>query len=246
MEEKRRTRWLLVSDLDGTLTGHDGGVGALAGLGVQVALVLNSSRPRASVLRTLALLPSGLRVDGLITAMGTEVMVEGSDCQEWTERFKDWDRVPIDALMERAGILPHRPEHQGRYKASYHVPAERWQEFRRRVLDLAPGSVVVTSGESDFDVLPAAAGKDKAAAWVARLMGFDPSRVIVAGDSGNDVDMFNSARMAIAVGNAREELVDRVNPAKTYFAARPHALGVIEGLRYWGALPVTEETGEEP
>lgn len=227
----------MVSDLDGTLTGHDGGVRDLAGLGVQVALVLNSSRPRASVVRTLDLLPSGLGFDGLITAMGTEIMVAGLDRPDWTEKFKDWDRRPIDGFMEHLGVLPHLPEHQAKYKASYHVPADRWQEFRRRVLDLVPGSIVVTSGKSDFDVLPAAAGKDKASAWVARLMGFDPSRVIVAGDSGNDVDMFNSARMGIAVSNARVELIDRINPAKTYFATQPHALGVIEGLRYWGALP---------
>jgi HAD superfamily hydrolase (TIGR01484 family) len=245
MEETRRTQWLLVSDLDGTLTGHDGGVRALAGLGVKVALVLNSSRPRASVMRTLDLLPAGIRHEGLITAMGTEVMVAGVDRADWTERFNDWNRHPIDEFMGRMGILPHRPEYQGKYKASYHVPADRWQEYRRKALDLMPGSVVVTSGESDFDILPAAAGKDKAATWVARVMGFDPSKVIVAGDSGNDVDMFNAARMAIAVSNAREELVDRVNPAKTYFAAQPHALGVIEGLRYWGALPAKEGAEEE-
>ena len=97
MEETRR-QWLLVSDLDGTLTGHDGGVRALAGLGVHVALVLNSSRPRASVLRTLDLLPAGVRIDGLITAMGTEVMVAGVDRPDWKERFGDWDRRPIKAV----------------------------------------------------------------------------------------------------------------------------------------------------
>lgn len=239
MEEARCRKWMLVSDLDGTLTGHDGGLRALAGLGVQLALVLNSSRPRASVCQTLELLPTGLKIDGLITAMGTEIMVAGEEQVEWTEKFKDWNRRPLDELMARSGIMPHRQEFQGRYKASYHVPADRWQEFRRRVLDLVPGSVVVTSGASDFDVLPAAAGKDKAAAWVARLMGFDPSRVIVAGDSGNDLDMFNAARMAIAVANSRPELLDRANRSRTFFATLPHALGVIEGLGYWGALPAS-------
>ncbi|RYD53701.1 MAG: hypothetical protein EOP83_23035, partial [Verrucomicrobiaceae bacterium] len=192
MEETRRRQWLLVSDLDGTLTGHDGGVRALAGLGVQVALVLNSSRPRSSVMRTLDQLPAGLRVDGLITAMGTEAMLHGVDCAKWTARFVHWNRSPIDAFMERVGILPHRPEHQSRYKASFHVPAARWPEFRDSVLKLVPGSQVVTSGESDFDVLPAAAGKEKAMAWIASEMRFDPDRVIVAGDSGNDVAMFNA------------------------------------------------------
>jgi len=237
MEETRSKKWLLVSDLDGTLTDDDGEMRALEELGIHVALVVNSSRPRDSVLRTLDLLPAGVRVDGLITAMGTEVMVEGVDRPDWMARFDGWDRGPIDEFMERRGILPHRPEFQGAYKASYHVEPSRWEEFRLKVLDLVPGSVVVTSGDSDFDVLPATAGKDKAAEWVARQMGFDPSRVIVAGDSGNDLAMFHALRMAIAVANSRPELIESADPERTYFSTQPHALGVIEGLRHWGALP---------
>lgn len=244
MADQNSSRWLLVSDVDGTLTGNDGGVRALAGLGGQVSLVLNSSRPRASVAETLHRLPSCLRVEGLITGMGTEVFLMGSDQEDWTSSFRDWDRRPVDEFMGKLGIMPHRPEFQARYKASFSVPAERWPFFRRRVLGIAPGSRVITSGESDFDVIPAKAGKAKAMSWVMRQLGFVPSRVIVAGDSGNDLDMFKAARMGIAVSNARPELVEQVNPAKTYFAALPHALGIVEGLGYWGALPASNRNEE--
>ena len=99
---------------------------------------------------------------------------------------------------------------------------------------------IVTSGESDFDVVPAAAGKRKAAAWAAHTLGYHSSRIIVAGDSGNDLDMFAGARMAIAVANSRMELVEKADPKTTYFADQSHAQGVIEGLRHWGALPETD------
>lgn len=246
MEEATSKRWLLISDLDGTLTGDDGGAAAMTKLGIRVTLVLNSSRPRHSVLRTLEDLPKDLRVAGLITAMGTEIMLHGLDMPNWPERFASWDRRPVDELMERHGILPHRPEFQARYKASYHAPADRWHDLRSRVLRVAPESQIVTSGESDFDVLPAAAGKRNAASWVARTMGFPSSRIVVAGDSGNDLDMFAGARMAIAVANSRAELTEKADPATTYFADQPHARGVIEGLRHWGALPPVEQEEEAP
>ncbi|MCW1887300.1 HAD family hydrolase [Luteolibacter flavescens] len=227
-----------MSDLDGTLTGHEEGIRALAELGHEITLVVNSSRPRTSVQATLDQLPTRLPVTALITAMGTEIMVRGEDCARWSRRFEGWDRAPIDAFMEKVGILPHLPGHQAKYKASYHVPADRWEQYRRSVLALEPDSVVVTSGDSDFDVLPAGAGKEKAAAWLAGLLGYAPDKMIVAGDSGNDVAMFNAASMAIAVSNSRRELVERVDPRRTYFAKGPSALGVLEGLRHWGALPV--------
>jgi len=236
MVDQFSSRWLLVSDVDGTLTGNDGGVRALAGLGIHVALVLNSSRPRESVVETLERLPPSLRLTGLISGMGTEICLRGADQPEWTRRFEDWDRGPVDSFMGRVGILPHRPNFQTPYKASFTVPAKRWPYFRRQILDIAPHSQVITSGESDFDVIPAEAGKDKAMLWVARALGFDPGRVIVAGDSANDLTMFNAARMAIAVGNARQELVERADPNRTYFARENHGLGVIEGLKHWGAI----------
>lgn len=236
MADQDSSRWLLVSDVDGTLTGNDEGVRALAGLGVQIALVLNSSRPRASVVDTLERLPPSLRVAGLISGMGTEICLRGADQPEWTRSFRNWDRGRVDGFMSTLGILHHRSELQTPYKASFSVPAHRWSYFRRRVLDICPDSQVITSGESDFDVIPAEAGKDKAMVWVMRRMGFEPSQVIVAGDSGNDLTMFNAARMAIAVGNSRKELVERVDPNRTYFAKEDHGLGVIEGLKHWGAI----------
>ena len=236
MDDHKLTRWLLVSDVDGTLTGNDGGVAALARVGIEFMLVLNSSRPRASVIRTLDTLPSPLRLEGLITAMGTEIHLAGEDQSEWTRTFGDWSRGPVDTFMAKKGMIPHEAEMQTAYKASFSVPAGKWPYFRRAVLDLAPESQVITSGESDFDVIPSLAGKDRATRWVVGKLGVDPARVVVAGDSGNDLTMFNAARMAIAVGNSRPELLERADPNRTFFATEKHAFGVIEGLKHWGAI----------
>jgi hypothetical protein len=237
MADENLPRWLLVSDVDDTLAGDEGGLAAFSRVARSVVLVLNSSRPKESVLKTLESVPASFRPDGIITALGTEISLAGVEQTDWTGRFDGWNRGPVDDLMRGIGAIPHPPEMQTRFKASYSVPKVRWDEVRGRVLALAPGSRVIASGDSDFDVIPAAAGKDRATLWVAGRLDVPLSRLVVAGDSGNDLAMFDASPRAIAVGNARAELLDRADPARTFFASRPHAWGVIEGLRHWGAIP---------
>lgn len=233
-EEKASPDWLLVSDIDDTLAGDDEGIAAFSKH--RVRLVLNSSRPLASVRKTLAGFPAGLRIDGVITGLGTEILLGGIFQTGWIARFTGWDRRPVDDIMEHAGMLPHPDEMQTPFKASFSVPADRRDELHAKVRAATPDSRIIVSGDSDFDVIPALGGKDHATLWVAGKLGIDPARLIVAGDSGNDLAMFQAAGKAIAVGNARAELLDRADPARTYFAKGRRAWGLIEGLRHWGAL----------
>lgn len=233
-EEKAFPDWLLVSDIDDTLAGDVEGIAALSKH--RIRLVLNSSRPLASVRKTLAGFPPGLRIDGVISGLGTEIMLDGIFQPDWTARFTGWDRGPVDDIMARAGMPPHLDEMQTPFKASFAVPRDRRDELHAKVRAAAPDSRIIVSGDSDFDVIPALGGKDHATLWVAGKLGIDPAGLIVAGDSGNDLAMFHAAGKAIAVGNARAELLDRVDPARTYFAKGERAWGLIEGLRHWGAL----------
>lgn len=237
MADPDSPRWLLVSDVDDTLTGDEGGLAAFSREARSVVLVLNSSRPKESVLKTLESVPASFRPQGLITALGTEISLAGVDQCGWTARFDGWHRGPVDDLMREIRAIPHPAEMQTRFKASYAVPKDRWDEVSRRLAAISPGSQVIASGASDFDVIPASAGKDRATLWVAERLGIPLSRLVVAGDSGNDLAMFNASPRAIAVGNARAELRERADRGRTFFATRPRAWGVIEGLRHWGAIP---------
>lgn len=229
-------QWLLVTDVDDTLVGDRCSLREFSEASHSLLVVLNSSRPRASLDATMKALPAGLRIDGVVSALGTEIEIGGWPCCEWNKRFATWDRAVVDRIMADAGCAPHAAEMQTKHKASFSVPRSLWPTLREAILLAAPDSSVITSGVSDFDVIPAAAGKGEGALEVVRLLGLPRHRMIVAGDSGNDLAMFHVADRAIAVGNARSELIAGADPARTYFARAPRAAGILEGLLHWGAL----------
>jgi hypothetical protein len=240
MDEVPKRNWLLVSDVDETLAGEGSPLADFAKIARPILLILNSSRPRDSVLRTIATFPESLRIDGCITAMGTEILHLGHDLPGWQQTFAGWDRRLIDETFARFPAIPHAAEFQTRFKASYSLPSELWSEAREAIHSLDLPCEIITSGSSDVDVIPAAAGKGNATLWIAHHLGIPLDRLIVAGDSANDLAMFHAAEMAIAVGNARRELTDHARPATTFFSTQPRALGLLEGLRHWGALPTPD------
>lgn len=230
-------RWLLVSDVDNTLTGDDEALYRFIDLVTQtpgLIVGLNSSRPAASVRHTFAAFE--WKADALITAMGTEVRIGGEEIVAWSQQFEPWDRRVVDREMAKLGFEAHPPELQTRFKASFSVPGERNQRRAMAAIE-ATGlpAQYVSSGESDFDVLPPGAGKGRATAFLARQLGVPLERTIVAGDSLNDLTMFQVTRHGIVVGNARQELRRALGDVPgVYEATATHAGGVIEGLTHWG------------
>ena len=236
-----RERWLLVSDVDDTLIGDDAALRALlpAMRAAGIALALNSSRPTESVRRTVAARwPADAEpADAMITALGTEIeYASGGVDAGWRSRFAGWPRDEVDRVVRSLGFEPHREEFQTAFKASYAVPAAELPRVLAALDAAGIERAIIHSGESDFDVIPPGAGKAAAMSRVASCLGVAAERVIVAGDSGNDLEMFEHASRGIVVGNARPELRDRVDRARAYVATAPQAGGIIEALRHWGLI----------
>lgn len=228
-------KWLLVTDVDGTLTGDPGSLADLLhALSGRVLTVLNSSRPIASVRRTLLGFPGAWMPAGIIGALGTEIEIEGRPVFEWGQRFGAWDRNPIDAAMAEHGFTPHDAEYQTPRKASFTVPVERREVAIGAVVASGVESEVFTSGEDDFDVVPPGAGKGPAACFVAEVLGVSPDRLITAGDALIDADLVEVGR-GILVGNATAEVRDAASD-EVYRASAEHAAGVLEGLRRHGVV----------
>ncbi|GAA0784074.1 HAD-IIB family hydrolase [Roseibium denhamense] len=235
--------WLLVSDIDDTLTGDQAALeqlcAALAARSQTLKVALNSSRPAASVDQTLSeYFPAGFKPDAVITGLGTEVRIAGRSLETWTRQFEDWPDENIRDYVRRLGFQPHDDIYQTGGKASFTVQGRTAAE---KVMSGLKGEGFefksIFSGTSDLDILAPGAGKDAAMRHLAEHLGIPLARTIAAGDSGNDLALFQAARRAIAVGNAREELVNKMPVHKTYHATAPHAGGVAEGLIAYGLLP---------
>jgi len=233
--------WLLISDVDDTLTGDERAlrafVDAVAGNAPKLKVALNSSRPAASVDRTVAeVFPADFKPDAIITAMGTQIRIDGQWADDWTDRFAGWPRAAIAAVVAGLGHRAHDEEYQTEYKASFAVPRGEAQE--KVIAELKRGDLpcrVIASGSDDLDILPPGGGKDNATLFLAERFGVDPGRrLIVAGDSANDLAMFHVAGRAIAVGNARDELIHAMSKHTAYHAKAHHAAGVLEGLQHFG------------
>lgn len=241
--------WLIVSDIDDTLTGDRDALlellEMLKGAEARLYFVLNSSRPAASVEETLrSYFPSDFVPDGLITGLGTEMHVDGAFLSDWSDRFLNWPRQDIVELILGLGHAPHPAAFQTPGKASFSVPDRAAVDLVLQVLaDKALPFQAIYSGESDLDIIAPGAGKDAAMRFLAGHFGIASGRLVAAGDSGNDLAMFEAADRAIAVGNARGELRAASPRPKTYFANAHHAAGVLEGLRALGILDCTEGNG---
>ena len=224
---------LLVSDLDDTLIG-DGSV--LVGLVEyltrrRIDLVVNSSRPVPSVRRDLDRV--GLPAAGVIGALGTQIERNGVRDLEYEARFGWFPRGRVSAVLERLGPA-HASEFQGPAKVSHAVPRELWSVAEHEIVAIDPRLRVVTSGASNLDVIPRAAGKAHATGYVARAYGLSAADVVTAGDAEIDAEMLLLGR-GIAVANATDALRAAV-VGSAYVAAAPRAAGVLEGLVHY-SLP---------
>ncbi len=234
--------WLLISDVDDTLTGDAAGLialdAAIAANRDRIWFSLNSSRPAPSVLRTLReVFPETMVPDAIITALGTEISLGGKPLEGWQEKFAHWPQPEIHALLLSLGHRPHDDEFQTPHKVSFAVEGAEAQNEARNALSRAGlPCQIIASGTDDFDIIPVEAGKGAASLFLAQTLGVPPGGIVAAGDSGNDLDLFRIAGSAIAVANARQELLAKMPSQTSYHAMRSHAAGVLEGLVHFGVI----------
>ncbi len=234
---------LVVTDIDGTiLGGESAGIRAWSAWVAQrrasLRLVYASGRLVGSVRATLLAhqLPEP---DAVIGGVGSEIHLahDAEPWPQWTAHIdRDWDRNAIQSAVDAFGTAEPQPaEVQSAFKLSYFARDvdDQWRATLRSRIE-ATGSVVslIYSSNRDLDLLPARADKGQAAAFLAAHWGIAADEVIVAGDSGNDLPMFEHGFRGIVVSNAQPELA-RASLTNVYRAARSCAAGVLEGLVHW-------------
>jgi sucrose-6F-phosphate phosphohydrolase len=239
---------LLVSDVDNTLLGDDVALERFsdwyATAKDYLRLAYNSGRFPRSLAHSVR--NTGLpEPDAFIGGVGTEITLSpsGERLRDWPPAADGWDAAAIRSVLMAHKELRPQPDHlQSEFKVSFY--GDELDEIfvahlHRQLADLGHMVEIVYSSNRDLDVLPAGVNKGTAIGFLADHWGIDPQRVLVAGDSGNDLDMFRQGFRGIVVGNAHPELKELSEP-HVFHASGHYAAGVLEGLQYWLTKSVAE------
>lgn len=257
-KEVAMKKFLFVTDLDNTLVGDDRALTRLIqrladSASAHGTRIVYSTGRSLTLYRELAAAKRLRSPDALITSVGTEIYFDGSDGvpdPAWSQQLRQgWDRQLVVAAATRfAALVPQPPSEQRPFKVSYFLPADTAvavlpgldAALRERGLDTR----MVYSSQKDLDILPALGGKGQAMQFVRHRWGFNASRTVACGDSGNDVALFRAAgERGIIVGNAQPELLDWYkgnHSAHLYLAKAHYAAGILEGLHHFGFLDYAE------
>lgn len=233
-----KPRRLLLCDIDNTLTGCSiGAAGFSDFLETQSDLAFGVATGR-SLQEAERLLREWRQPDPmvLITSVGSEIYWRRGGRLEPDRDFaaaidEAWDPDLFDETVATIPGVERQPlVEQRRHKRSYFVEDPQAVAAVRAAVAALPVRVI-HSHRRLLDILPAKAGKGAAMAWAARRLGIAAQHVYAAGDSGNDLDMLDSVRNGIVVANHSAELAPLLGRPSIYLARRPHAGGVLEGMR---------------
>ena len=207
------------------------------------------------------------RPDYAIGDVGTTIyLVEGdhwTPWSAWSEHIAaDWAgrshgdlKAALDGLD---GLVPQEAEKQNTFKLSFYTPmaVERdalLARVRERIAPLGARCSLIWSideaaGTGLLDILPERATKRHAVEFLVERRRFERDLTVFAGDSGNDLPVFESGLNAVLVRNASDEVRAEAHalaeaagdPARVYVAGGDflgmngyYSAGVLEGLAHF-------------
>lgn len=133
------------------------------------------------------------------------------------------------ALGDLAGVVRQSVPQERRCSFIADEPA-RVDEVRRRLEGLECD--VLWSAGRYLDVLPAGVSKGATLRSLVNHLGIDESDVLVAGDTLNDLSLFEESFPGVVVGGAEKSLREATAPlARVYQARQPGAGGILEAAR---------------
>ena len=237
---------LVVTDFDDTLTGDDEGlhrfIEELVEAGPHVGFGIATGR---TLDRALALIDDlGIPVpDVLITATGTQLHYGERLIRDrsWERQIHHrWEPARVRRALDGvAGLRPDDGNRQTPYRVRYalepgaHVGAD---DIRRRLRQEGARATAIVDHERYLDVVPVRASPGMAVRYLCFKWDLPPERLLVAGDSSNDVDMISGDTLGVVVRNHTQEMEALRGRHRVYFAEREHAWGILDGIAHYDFL----------
>jgi sucrose-6F-phosphate phosphohydrolase len=192
--------------------------------------------------------------DYIISGVGTHIYDFKNQCvvKEFNDVLDDgWDLEAVESIIQSIDhpISEQPIKFQHSYKRSYYFHDATTELIAKIEQDFANANMhvnVVYSGDMYLDILPKWANKGNALQWLLKKLDLDTVNTLVAGDSGNDMAMFDMEHVkGIVVANAHEELYKFTKHREVYHSENEKENGIIEGLVYYDIFPEDALNGSE-
>lgn len=241
MTAPREPGLILATDLDGTFLGGSDAQRQALYRTLQsrpdVLLIFVTGRDRA-FLQDLVAQPGMPTPDLIIGDVGTSVWdtatwepIEALE-QEIRDRWGDAQQRVLNLLRDEPGLtLQPTPF---RHRVSYYYDPQTLRDATLRKVEAA-GFDWLLSAETYFDVLPRGVQKGPTLLRLIERLGLARERVLVAGDTLNDLSLFQTGLKGVAVGNSETKLLDAIDGFDWVHKARGEgAAGIAEAIRHFG------------
>jgi HAD superfamily hydrolase (TIGR01484 family) len=229
--------FVLATDLDGTFLG---GTEAerrqfydwIEGQRARVGLIFVTGRDPGHV-RELTRKRGVPRPDFVVGDVGTTIAEVDEDhflapiAPLEAEIAEAWGDANMRVQAALQGVSGLKLQSTGfRFRVSYDMDPET---FDARALDIVAGLGLdaLISADQYFDVLPKDVSKGPSLLRLLAHLGIDNRKVLVAGDTMNDLSMLSMGLPAVAVGNSEAALVEEVKALEHVHVARQHGVGGI-------------------
>lgn len=236
---------VLVTDLDGTLLG---GATAerrnfyrwLAEQRERVLHVFCTGRDLASIARVLEDdEPIGLAAPHLVigdvgctVACGQSLLPVPLAVEPIDARWQGLEQRLLPMLAGQPGLAA-QPLHSER-RLAYYVDPEQFDHSLIPQLE-AHGVDCLLSDNRYLDLLPSGVNKGSTLLALLEWLEVDPQRVVTAGDTLNDLAMFETGLKGVMVANAEAALLEHLpRLSSVYLASAEGCAGIAEGLRHFG------------
>ena len=87
-----------------------------------------------------------------------------------------------------------------------------------------------------IDILPYRASKGKAIRYLAYRWNIPFENILVAGDSGNDIEMLKGDLLGVVVANYSKELENLKGSRRIYFSDKRFAAGIKDGINHYNFM----------
>jgi glucosylglycerol-phosphate synthase len=233
---------LLATDLDGTfLAGHPEDrqrLYQLIGAHPEIQLVFVTGRGLEVVMPLLSD-PSIPVPDYIICDVGGTV-VDGRTLQPvhplQSEIDARWpgERAVVEEMLRFDAL--ERQEVPQQRRCSYFCEAGA---VTREIADAATtlGCEVLYSADRYLDILPRGVNKGSTLTALVGHLGYDPEAVLVAGDTLNDLSMYEHDFIGVCVGESEPALLEATRDrSRVHHAVHPGCGGILEAIGHFGFL----------